>query len=67
MPVFESEIDPRSESFAKNRADHLKLIEGFRALEDKIIATSARAKPKFEKRGHRLGHGVWDLLFEKRA
>ena len=24
-----------------------------------------RPTTKFEKRGERLGHGVWDLLFEK--
>jgi tRNA (guanine-N7-)-methyltransferase len=24
-----------------------------------------RPVTKFEKRGERLGHGVWDLLFEK--
>jgi tRNA (guanine-N7-)-methyltransferase len=26
-----------------------------------------RPLTKFEQRGHRLGHGVWDLLFEKRG
>ncbi len=26
-----------------------------------------RPLTKFEQRGHRLGHGVWDLLFERRA
>jgi len=26
---------------------------------------SLRPKTKFEKRGERLGHGVWDLVFEK--
>lgn len=26
-----------------------------------------RPKTKFEARGERLGHGVWDLLFERRA
>ena len=26
-----------------------------------------RPETKFERRGHRLGHGVWDLLFQKRA
>ena len=24
-----------------------------------------RPLTKFEKRGHRLGHGVWDLLFSR--
>lgn len=54
MPAFESEIDPRSAAYAKNRADHLKLIGEFRALEAKIVETSARAKPKFEARGQLL-------------
>lgn len=26
-----------------------------------------RPETKFERRGHRLGHGVWDLMFQKRA
>lgn len=29
-------------------------------------APDYRPKTKFEKRGERLGHGVWDLLYEKR-
>lgn len=28
---------------------------------------AARQATRFERRGERLGHGVWDLLFEKRA
>ena len=24
-----------------------------------------RPLTKFEKRGHRLGHGVWDMLYQK--
>ncbi len=27
----------------------------------------SRPLTKFEQRGHRLGHGVWDLLFERRV
>lgn len=27
--------------------------------------TSMRPKTKFEKRGERLGHGVWDLIFKR--
>ncbi|MDZ7924659.1 MAG: tRNA (guanosine(46)-N7)-methyltransferase TrmB [Marinagarivorans sp.] len=30
-------------------------------------APDYRPKTKFEKRGERLGHGVWDLLYEKKA
>ena len=32
-----------------------------------IVRPESRPETKFERRGHRLGHGVWDLLFEKRA
>ena len=26
-----------------------------------------RPLTKFEQRGHKLGHGVWDLIFERKA
>lgn len=32
-----------------------------------IPRPESRPETKFERRGHRLGHGVWDLLFEKRS
>lgn len=54
MPAFVSEIDVRSETFAANRAAHLRLIDEFRSLERKIVDTSERARPKFEKRGQIL-------------
>ncbi|MEQ8748617.1 MAG: hypothetical protein RIC52_02470, partial [Amphiplicatus sp.] len=54
MPVFESQIDPRSDAFAANRAAHLALIDEFRALERRIVETSARAKKKFDARGQLL-------------
>ena len=28
-----------------------------------IVRPESRPETKFERRGHRLGHGVWDLLF----
>ncbi len=67
MPVFESQIDTRSETFAQNRADHLALIGEFRALEDKIVATSARARPKFEKRGQILPRERIALILDRGA
>ncbi|WP_395076886.1 carboxyl transferase domain-containing protein, partial [Hyphococcus sp.] len=67
MPVFESEIDTRSETYAQNRADHLRLIEEFRALEQKITETSARAKPKFEKRGQLLPRERLALVLDRGA
>jgi tRNA (guanine-N7-)-methyltransferase len=33
--------------------------------KDYIPRPDYRPLTKFEQRGHRLGHGVWDLLFEK--
>ena len=32
-----------------------------------IPRPDSRPETKFERRGHRLGHGVWDLMFEKSA
>jgi tRNA (guanine-N7-)-methyltransferase len=37
------------------------------AAGDWIPRPEERAPTRFEKRGARLGHGVWDLAFEKRA
>ena len=67
MPAFQSRIDAQSEAFAQNRADHLALIDEFRTLEAKIIETSARAKPKFDKRGHILPRERIALLLDRGA
>lgn len=32
-----------------------------------ILRPESRPETKFERRGHRLGHGVWDLMFQKTA
>ncbi len=37
------------------------------AGEGKFASEHERVETKFERRGRRLGHGVWDLLFEKTA
>ena len=67
MPVFQSQINVASAGFAENRAAHLALIEAFRALEDKIAATSARARAKFEKRGQILPRERIALLLDRGA
>jgi geranyl-CoA carboxylase beta subunit len=67
MPVFRSAIDVSSAAYAENRAAHLALIEAFRALEDKIAETSARARPKFEKRGQILPRERVALLLDRGA
>jgi geranyl-CoA carboxylase beta subunit len=67
MPVFRSEIDVSSAAFAENRAAHLALIDAFRALEEKIAVTSARARAKFEKRGQILPRERVALLLDRGA
>lgn len=57
------------EAYAEHMMEVLSL---FPALENKAGEYCFSEKPefrpntKFEKRGERLGHGVWDLLFTKR-
>jgi geranyl-CoA carboxylase beta subunit len=65
MPRFESKILPNSDSYRKNREDHLALIAGFRTLEAKIEANSNRALPKFRKRGQLLPRERLDLLLDR--
>lgn len=67
MPVFESRIDTRSAAFAENRAAHLALIDEFRALERRIVETSARAKKKFEERGQLLPRERLALILDRGA
>jgi tRNA (guanine-N7-)-methyltransferase len=33
--------------------------------DDYVERPASRPLTKFEQRGHRLGHGVWDLIFSK--
>ncbi|MEN8169181.1 MAG: tRNA (guanosine(46)-N7)-methyltransferase TrmB [Pseudomonadota bacterium] len=56
----------------KNYAEYmlkvLSAAEGFRntsSSDDYVAKPDYRPETKFERRGQRLGHGVWDLLFEK--
>ncbi|MGR3760398.1 acyl-CoA carboxylase subunit beta [Roseobacteraceae bacterium NS-SX3] len=51
MNVFQSRIDPASESFARNREDMLALVEKIRALEARAAAKSEERRPVFDKRG----------------
>lgn len=50
----------------------LEVLEANEALENVCGAGNFHPRPeyrpltKFEQRGERLGHGVWDLVFEKR-
>ena len=48
----------------------MNVAPGYRNLaEDGLCVPRPPERPvtKFERRGERLGHGVWDLKFEKLA
>ncbi len=67
MPVFQSQIDVLSKNYTENRDQHLRLIEEFRALERNIVETSARSKPKFDKRGQLLPRDRLARLLDRGA
>ncbi|MEZ5549664.1 MAG: carboxyl transferase domain-containing protein [Pseudomonadales bacterium] len=51
MPVFKSRINASSDSFQKNRADMLALIDQLRVLEERAVTASGRRRKTFESRG----------------
>jgi tRNA (guanine-N7-)-methyltransferase len=55
------------QDYAEYILDVLSAAQGFRNQAGAGYAPrpERRPKTKFEMRGERLGHGVWDLLFEK--
>lgn len=56
--------------YAEHMMEVMTAAEGFRNVAgDQQYAERPDYRPttKFEKRGERLGHGVWDLLFERIA
>ena len=65
MSVFASQWNAAGEQAQQRRAATLSRIAALRELEQRAAQASQRAKPQFEKRGQRLGHGVWDLMFER--
>lgn len=57
------------ENYAEQMLDVLKHTEGLQnssPTQDYIPRPDFRPLTKFEERGHRLGHGVWDLYFVKK-
>ena len=54
--------------YAEHMAEVMAKAEGFENLAGQATYSSRpawRPETKFERRGARLGHGVWDLLFRK--
>ena len=56
------------EPYAEHMLEVMKSVEGYKNLSptgDYVPRPESRPETKFEKRGQRLGHGVWDLMFER--
>ncbi|WP_420804647.1 tRNA (guanosine(46)-N7)-methyltransferase TrmB [Tolumonas lignilytica] len=57
------------ENYAEHMLEVMNAAEGFvNTVEgDYTPRPDSRPLTKFEQRGHRLGHGVWDLLFARQS
>ncbi len=56
------------EDYARHMLEVMNVAEGFRNTSpggDYVPRPDYRPLTKFEQRGQRLGHGVWDLIFER--
>ncbi|MCU5774553.1 tRNA (guanosine(46)-N7)-methyltransferase TrmB [Erwiniaceae bacterium BAC15a-03b] len=56
------------EAYAEHMLEVMSSIEGYKnQSEDNSYVPRPESRPltKFEQRGQRLGHGVWDLMFER--
>ncbi|MDX5627957.1 MULTISPECIES: tRNA (guanosine(46)-N7)-methyltransferase TrmB [unclassified Brenneria] len=56
------------EPYAQHMLEVMGSVAGYRNLSDNndyVARPESRPLTKFEARGQRLGHGVWDLMFER--
>lgn len=56
------------ENYAEHMLEIMSNAPGFEntsTTQDYIPRPDSRPLTKFEQRGHRLGHGVWDLMFKR--
>ncbi len=55
------------ENYAEHMLEVLKVAKGLKNCSETDYATRPDWRPltKFENRGNKLGHGVWDLLFKR--
>ncbi|MBL4607804.1 MAG: tRNA (guanosine(46)-N7)-methyltransferase TrmB [Pseudomonadales bacterium] len=57
------------QNYAEHMREVMDVAPGYVNLagaEGYIPRPSCRPLTKFEQRGHRLGHGVWDMMYERR-
>ena len=58
------------ENYAEHMLAVMSAADGFENIAGEgnyIVRPEYRPLTKFEQRGQRLGHGVWDLIFKKVA
>ena len=57
------------ENYAEHMLEVMNAAEGFVNTVEGDYAPRPDSRPltKFKQRGHRLGHGVWDLLFARKS
>ncbi len=67
MAQIQSQLDPHSEAFARNRAAMLAAIEQVQQLEQNLLNKAAEAKDKFSKRGQLLPRERLNLLLDPGA
>ncbi|MEN5313585.1 geranyl-CoA carboxylase subunit beta [Pseudomonas koreensis] len=67
MSQIQSQLDPHSEAFARNRAAMLTAIEHVQQLEQNLLNKAAEAKAKFAKRGQLLPRERLNLLLDPGA
>lgn len=67
MAQIQSQLDPHSEAFARNRAAMLAAIEHVQQLEQNLLNKAAEAKAKFAQRGQLLPRERLNLLLDPGA
>jgi tRNA (guanine-N7-)-methyltransferase len=56
------------ENYAEHMRDVMNVADGYQnesSSGDYVLRPTSRPLTKFEARGHRLGHGVWDLMYQR--
>jgi len=67
MAILKSIIDTQSTEFSDNRETMLKAVQGFRDIENKVIAAAETVKERYAKRGMLLPTERLNLLLDQGA